>query len=523
LKEEESDFVNPAVLINNQNQPADLFTNAGGGWYFSNTAQKSKGFSEFKAKWGNRPNLDNWRRKSAVDAALVQNNTAPAAGTGTTDPALIPEEDLSVDGLKKNLPLTEEQKLESNKKIAGALFQQGQLYKNQLEDYARAALVFEELWTRFNNYAQEEETLFELYYCNNKAGNKEKSDYFLNLLNQKYPKGEFVQRIHDAKNPKPAGTDTRNAAYENIYNLFIEGKFDDALQQKKIADSVYGKTYWTSQLLYVESLYHIKQKDDSTAIVTLTNIQSGFPGTPMAEKAEVMIDVLKRRKEIEDYLTNTNIVRESDSVYIPFDDGPQVNKITQEVIKKDSSRINVTNQPAQGAGLQQPVAPVQKTTAEKKDRNSAGQITIGNKPATDTTRLKPLKEAKIETAYIYTPNEPYVVLMYFDAVDPIYISESKIAFNRYNNASHSGEGITITIYEGGGDNNWLELGSFTDVSGILSYMDELKLNAKQIVPWLPADKYNFLVISLRNLEILKTRKSLEEYKLFIGQHIKDKF
>ncbi len=520
---EDPDFVNPAVLINNQNQPVDLFTSTGGGWYFSNTAQKSKGFNEFKAKWGNRPNLDNWRRKAAIDAALVQNNIAQASGGISTDPSLIPEEDLSVDGLKKNLPLTEEQKLESNKKIADALFQQGQIYKNQLEDYNQAARVFEELWKRYNNYEQEQQTLFELYYCNQKAGNNEKATYFLNLLNQKYPKGEYVQKVNHAKNPKPAGKDEKTLAYEHIYNTFLSGSFDDALRQKKIADSLYGKTYWTPQLLYIESLYHINKKDDSTAIATLGNIQANFPGTPMAEKAEIMIDVLKRRKEIEDYLTNTNIVRESESVYIPFDDGPQVNKIKQQEIKKDTLGIVISNKPLQTTNLEKPIVPVQKVGVEKENKNHAEKITINKKPAANTTRIKPLKEVKIETSYIYSSDEPYVVLMYFNAVDPIYISESKIAFTRYNNTSHSGEGLTIQIYEGGADNNWLELGVFADVTGILGYMDELKQNAKQIVPWLPADKYHFLVISQRNLEMLKTRKNIEEYKLFIRQYIKDKF
>jgi hypothetical protein len=54
-------------------------------------------------------------------------------------------------------------------------------------------------------------------------------------------------------------------------------------------------------------------------------------------------------------------------------------------------------------------------------------------------------------------------------------------------------------------------------------MDEWKKNARQIIPWLADSKYNFIVISERNLEVLKTRKNMEEYKLFLRQHIKDKF
>jgi outer membrane protein assembly factor BamD (BamD/ComL family) len=525
LKEEPANF-NPAVATGNQNQTTELFTNAGSGnsWYFYSASQKSKGFNEFKAKWGNRPNIDNWRRKAAVDNAMLQNNTVQAGNTGAADDVNnIAEEDLSIDGLKKNLPLTPEQLLASNNKIIEALFEQGQIYKNQLEDYAQAAATFEELWNRFSNSPREQETLFELYYCYSKVGDKQKADEYLKLLKQKFAGGEYLQKINDANNPNPIGKDAKTTSYEQIYNQFISGNFAEAIAQKKIADSVYGKSYWTPQLLYIESLYYIKQKEDSAAISSLTNITQTFPGTPMAEKATVMIDVLKRRKEIEDYLTNTNIVRETDSVNIPFDDEMVVNKTQQQIQKDTTTKISINTLPSQNnTAITKPVAPVQKVTNEK-DKNKTAKITINTKPATDTSKLKPIKDVKFETAYIYNANEPYVVLMYFDEVDPIYISESKTAMNRYNAGAHSGETLSVTIFEGGKDANWLEIGPYADVTSTLSYMEELKQNARQIVPWLPAEKYNFVVISIRNLEMLKSRKNIEEYKTFIRLHIKDKF
>lgn len=527
LKEEEAGY-NPAVGMGKEDQNAPVFTTTGSGnnWYFYSASQKTKGYSEFISRWGKRPNIDNWRRQAAVDAVVVQrehrNNSATA---DVTDPAAIPESDLSAEGLKKNLPFTDEQVKESNMKIMGALFQQGAIYKNQLEDYTQAAKIYEEIFQRFSNHSRTEELLFELYYCNLKAGNNDRAAYYLNQLTQKYPAGQYVQKINQAKNPKPASKDLKTTAYEQIYNLFIEGNFEAALAQKKTADSLYGKSYWTPQLLYIESLYHIKQKNDSVALVTLTNIEVNFPGTPVAEKATIMKEVVSRRKEIEHYLTSTNIVRETeDSVSVPFDEGPAVSKINQQMQKDTVTKIAVTNLPAQNnANITKPQAPVQKVGTEKQDRSNAGKVSLGNKPANDSIRIKPLKEQKIEITYVYTPNEPYVVMMYFNAVDPVYISESRNAFLRYNSANHTSEKISINIYEGDKDLSYMDLGTFTDVTATLSYMEELKKNAKQIVPWLPADKYSFIVISVRNLEMLKTRRNMEEYRLFIRQYIKDKF
>ena len=39
---------------------------SGTSWYFSNPALMQQGISEFKRKWGSRPQLDNWRRSSAL-------------------------------------------------------------------------------------------------------------------------------------------------------------------------------------------------------------------------------------------------------------------------------------------------------------------------------------------------------------------------------------------------------------------------------------------------------------------------
>ncbi|MFX6118729.1 hypothetical protein ABTE85_20940, partial [Acinetobacter baumannii] len=88
--------------------------------------------------------------------------------------------------------------------------------------------------------------------------------------------------------------------YQDIYERFISGQFEEAKQRKLAADKQYGKNYWTPQLLFIESIYYIKQKDDSTAIQRLQQLATNFSGTEMAKKARTMIDALNRRKEIED-------------------------------------------------------------------------------------------------------------------------------------------------------------------------------------------------------------------------------
>ena len=112
--------------------------------------------------------------------------------------------------------------------------------------------------------------------------------------------------------------DAATKEYEKIYDLFIEGKFEEAKAAKAAADSTYGNSYWTPQLLYIESIYFVSKHEDSNAITTLTSLSSQFSTSPLAQKANTMIDVLHRRKEIEKYLTDLQITRLADDEPSPF-------------------------------------------------------------------------------------------------------------------------------------------------------------------------------------------------------------
>jgi len=88
------------------NTTSSLFGTSNVDFYFENTSLKAKGFGDFKTRWGNRPNVDNWRRQTAVDRSLT-------TATGISkDPQTMAapkkEEDkdkeLSIESLTKNIP-----------------------------------------------------------------------------------------------------------------------------------------------------------------------------------------------------------------------------------------------------------------------------------------------------------------------------------------------------------------------------------------------------------------------------------
>ncbi|HYC30353.1 MAG TPA: tetratricopeptide repeat protein, partial [Chitinophagaceae bacterium] len=104
LKEEEPNAAslnNPLVTAQ---QPSELFTNAPKGeWYFDNTSLKAKGFTEFRSKWGNRPNVDNWRRQAAVNTAAISKGNDLKIGNTPTPASQNTVQEISYDAYNNNL------------------------------------------------------------------------------------------------------------------------------------------------------------------------------------------------------------------------------------------------------------------------------------------------------------------------------------------------------------------------------------------------------------------------------------
>jgi len=497
LKEE------PGILVpigNNpqqQQQQTDLFnTSSKGEWYFYNAALRIKGQSEFKSKWGNRANADNWRRLAAVGLTQNQNSkitTQTATRTDRTIP-VSPTGEVDFETLYEKLPLTEELMKISNDSLSTALYMLGKSMTDEIEDCSSSIEAFEKLRLKFPDYEKMDEVLFSLYYCYNKNGETGKANSIKKIMEQKYTESPLTSIVSTGKDPRSKTNNSEaTKTYENIYNLFIEGKFEDAISQKEKADVAYGSNFWTPQLLYIEAVYYIKQKEDNKATTSLSKIVTGFPNTTMAEKASKMIEVLSRRKEIEDELTKLDIKR-------PVEITPK-KPITDTIaaIVSDKKRDSLIQQPKQLPAQPVTVAPV----VIKKD-------SIADKP--------------VITPYVYKADDKYSVLVLLQKTDLVWTNEAKNAYNIYNKNKFFNRQFEMTLEVINDDTKALKIGSFDNAQDALDYLHTIKpASPSQIIPWLTADRYSFTIISSGNFEILKSVKDINIYKQFIEKNLPGKF
>jgi tetratricopeptide (TPR) repeat protein len=494
---EVAEFSNSAANFfdRRSNKPSGMFANneVKGDWYFYNPDIKAKGYAEFRRVWGKRQNIDNWRRVSSSDQNLVSGKNpggnpaelsndplAPALSNTTTDvtPENFYQEDVSEEGLLAFVPLTPPMIDTSNKKVATSLFQLAKNYQNLLEDYPAAIFTYETSLNRFPDSLYNGELYMNLAFCYNKMGNTAKANYYKDLLVKQFGGSKYADYVQHPERFNTSKTDTAATnRYAQIYDLFIEGKFAQANEEKERADSLYGNSYWNPQLLYIQSVYYINQREDSLATNILNQIIAQFPNSPMKEKAATMIDVLSRRDSIENYLTNLQVERaKEDSEIVVFDD----TRITRNT------------------------APVKEAVAEKTIETVTPEKAVINPE-------KQLPKAVSNAVFTFDPNEPQLVVMMLKNVDPVYSSEARNAFTRYNRQKMASQDIQVTKDTLDKDRTLLLFSEFISADAAIQYEERLKKDASGEVSWLPANKYSFFIISKNNLEILKDTKKLDNY------------
>ena len=505
-------------------QQADIFGSSGSEFYFLNSSLKAKGLVEFRSRWGNRPNVDNWRRQTAVNSSLSTVTTSVTAEkNGKDSTRKTTDQELTLSSLSKDIPLTAEQQSRSSQAVINALLSNALTFQNQLEDYPSAVDSYEELLRRFPESAEVEKALFNLAYCYRKLGKPDKAESAMVQLKKAFPASKLVEQMNTALLNADKRTDPAQKQYEDIYSLFLSGRFEEAREAKLKADKQFGKNYWTPQLLYIESIYYIKRKEDSLAINRLENIVGLFGASPLAEKASTMIDVLKRRSQIEAYLTNLKLDSTDNMATRPVD----LNAAAPIL-----ANINRKRDTAMAAPKQINTAP--KQLVDLSDTRTISTAAVIKKDSVKQVAPKDLKKIDFGNAvtaaptlnktYSFNASDTQYVVLVLNNVDPIFVSESRNAFNRYNQDTYSEKRIEVYNRRINNQFNFLMFGPFANAGEAITYIDRTRPLAKtRIIPWLTTDKYRFSMISNANMELLISTQDIEGYHTFMHQVFPDKF
>lgn len=476
---------NAGNIFNNNQQKGE--------WYFNNPSLIAQGKTGFQSKWGTRPNSDNWRRLAAISGTrMISQRAQDGARRTVVQQEATPA--LSIESLAKNLPITEEQQQASRTKINAAYAKMGNVFQDKLGDWASAIDWYEKCLSKEADTALLANVYFNLSFCHAQLKNNDQSSFYKQKLIENFPTSENAQLLNDpftATKKKQLTQSSIDKTYAEIYDLFLAGKFETALNEKKKADQTYGQNNWSAQLLYIESIFYIKNRSDEQAINTLNKITELYPNSALAEKAKSIADVVARRTEIETELNSMQVTRLNEDSLVWIDDRPLPKNKESLTKKEEPTRL-----------IAMPIKP-------------KGKI--------DTTRFKVPVAEKKEERFTFSPTDPYAVMMILKDIDVVYVNEAKRALARYHAERYSTNGLNIQNNSIGAT-PYILIGVFQHAADALSYVEKTApIASKEIFPWLQADKYKFIIVSPENLKKMMEDKNTEEYMRFLQRQLPGKF
>lgn len=301
---QQQQFSNFGSQQSNQNNSG---AGSGGQWYFYNQSALSFGFTEFTKKWGNRKLEDNWRRVNK-QTELVINDGGGDGGNNQeyTDSLELAQAALNdsiskLDAEKRKtaylekIPDTQAEKDECNTKILEAYYNAGIIYKEQLENPKESALTFEQMLKRYPDNKYKLAAWYNLYRCYLAAEEKEKADYYKNLILTQYPESEYANIITNPNYFKDAQRKTAIAQvfYENTYRAYLNGQYQDVIERKSAADSLFPPSNLTPKFTFLKALAVGRTQPVTNFETALNNVIATYPKDSVSVLAKAILDKMK--------------------------------------------------------------------------------------------------------------------------------------------------------------------------------------------------------------------------------------
>lgn len=306
-----------ATQSENQQQPA-----SGVAWYFYNPAMMGVGYADFQKKWGNRKLEDNWRR-SVKPASNIEDPAAggqPAAdgsqaasGGGSNEEGTATFSNVkSKEYYLKNLPLSDSAKTASRDKVINAYYDMGLLYREQLNDNKHAAESFEELNKKYSGNKYELQCYYQLYRIYTLLDETALAEKFKNIILDKYGNTEYAMLIKNPEYGKDRDYKLNQAElfYQNTYESFSSGNYEECLSRCIAADSLYPKTKYKPMYDMLKALSKGKMEGKEVMLASLKEVSALHPSHKIKGRADELVVLLSGGKveEKNDSAANKNSI-----------------------------------------------------------------------------------------------------------------------------------------------------------------------------------------------------------------------
>ncbi len=309
LKELFSDHIkNPSKSIQtsqyiNSNTNNSIVNNNNniGNFYFENTNTLTQGKQSFIQKWGERPNVDNWRRKTST--SIVNVNTINTITSTEPTKQVMSVKAEKIDSTAIKLISNDTEFIKSNINWNKAALATAQTFLLRLNDFSKAKPIYKVIIERNIDSITTERALLDLAseYLHN--GDKQTSDDIIKKVIANYPNGAYMQKKM-AEEATKLKTENIDQLYKEAFFFSQIGNWPEFENIVNINNASFYKSKWYLPVQFLKAKMYAQQKFDSKAINVLDSIIRFSKNEVLKEKANNIIADIKNRKDTEAYLSS---------------------------------------------------------------------------------------------------------------------------------------------------------------------------------------------------------------------------
>ena len=311
-----------------------------GSFYFYNPNLILQGKQNYLAKWGNRPNVDNWRSAFAIEnISLTNKNTSADLNRKSQKFKITPE------SFVLSLPKTKVER-DSIKMINHkAYLQLGMIYKEKFKNFYLAKSRLDYLINQKTVNEIKAQALYHLFRMAAET-NSITAEKYKKALIEGYPMTPFAQLISNPENNDNIEQRTPEQLYKKALNLFKNQHFIEALEEIEPLMVLAGGSPIEPKtaLLKAHIIGRLKGVDEWKK--ALSQVSSNYSATKEAKNAKAIVEKI----ELNNNLKETGIIYKNYKWIFPFSSSESilVNSFLEqlkEILKTSKRRWTVSLDP----------------------------------------------------------------------------------------------------------------------------------------------------------------------------------
>ena len=386
---------------------------------------------------------------------------------------------------------------QSNQIIFNAYADIAGFYKDILGDDKESISTYEYLLKRFPDNQNLAAIYYSLYRLYSDAHNEPMAEKYKDLLLKNYPQTVYAKTILDPEYSKKllSADAQQNTFYNSVYDVYRKRQYNRVIAQTDSALKLNPQNKLAPQLAYLKIIALGHQQKLEPFKQELQQLVAQYPDdrlvTPLVKQHLLFI--------------NANEAVIAARPFALLDSDPNDIPFSQERFQQQQ---NVASNPAPVSAPAQPAAPPV-LSAPKNSSVNAAPVALNNKlqiSLPKNTKNSAIKEA----SGIFTMADSTELYFVINVNGTYNLAPSRFGIGQFNRANYPDAPLRHQLKEIGQSNQLIYSGRFYSIGEVKEY-------ARRIVPLLPeimkvpAEKYNFFIISRKNLDKLADSKLLNSY------------